>query len=246
MAGYSARSLVGYRQWHHRRFVGSSAVCLTFRRWLGVWTDVPFVLGFFLDIHRQQADGRCVNTGSARTGGSRPGAWIESESIVDEGNATVTERTVWNLAARADVAEPDTEGSAGADFLRRVESAVDDVLQYGEGADIDDYRDGITEQADSCVPVYTHQRWAAFVDLGAYGEDIDELGQPGDLTTAAGYALYLIAERLLTALVEDVLDERAEAADDEGDDDTESSASRQHFIDTGRYLTRDEAAEASS
>lgn len=138
---------------------------------------------------------------------------------MNQGNGT--DRTVWQLARLAECADPDSQESEGAAFLRRVEASVSDVLQYAEGDEIDDYSQGIHEQADGCVPVYTAHRWTVFADLAAWQEDIEELGQPGDMTTAAGYALYMIAERLLSALVEEALEDRAEATDD---DDAEVTA----------------------
>ena len=110
---------------------------------------------------------------------------------------TETERTVWTLAGMAEVSSPDSLTSPGAEWLQRVALTVDDVRDY------DDIDDGIHEQADGLVPVYTHHRWQVFVDLAAYTEDVDELAGAFDhsMEGRAGIALYLIAERLLTALV---------------------------------------------
>lgn len=99
----------------------------------------------------------------------------------------------YQLANLAGVACPDSVESPGAQFLRGVESAAEDV------ADPDD----VGEVADGCVPVYTHERWQVFVDLAAFNEDPSELGgDSADLTQAAGVALYMIAERLLAVLLE--------------------------------------------
>lgn len=103
----------------------------------------------------------------------------------------------------AGVASPDSPDSPGAEWLMLVERAAGDIERD---------EDGISETADAIVPVYTHQRWLVFVDLAAYQEDPSGLGaDTSDMTAAAGVALYMIAERLLTALLED----RDEDEDDE-------------------------------
>lgn len=113
------------------------------------------------------------------------------------------ERTVWALARLATVADPDTPDSPGARWLRQVEASAQ-VLIDDEATGSDD----ISEQADLVVPVYTHERWTVFVDLCAYSEDISELSggrissDSNALTEAAGWALYLVAERLIRALIE--------------------------------------------
>jgi len=93
------------------------------------------------------------------------------------------------LADLADCSDPDGPDSPGATFLWSVADAVADV------------RDGydLFETADGLVPVYTHELWTTFVDLGAYNEDT--YTDREDITTIARIALFQIAERLLTALV---------------------------------------------
>jgi hypothetical protein len=49
-----------------------------------------------------------------------------------------------------------------------------------------------------------------FVDLAAWQEDIEEFGPITDMEQGAGVALYMIAERLLTAIVEDEIEQRIE------------------------------------
>lgn len=106
-------------------------------------------------------------------------------------------RTAWQLARLADCMDPDSNESAGARFLERVEA------DYLEAVEDERYDGDETphEIADNAVPVYTHERWQAFVDLGAYQEDVTELGDDGsDLTQSAAVALYMIAQRLVYAL----------------------------------------------
>lgn len=66
------------------------------------------------------------------------------------------------------------------------------------------------------MPVYTHNIWQVFVDLGAYREDVTELADPErGMEHMAQVALYMIAERLLYALTE------GDDEEDEEDEDTE-------------------------
>jgi hypothetical protein len=95
--------------------------------------------------------------------------------------------------------DPDSIDSPGAKFLERVESNI--IERRGEGS-LDE--DSIHELADSAVPIYTHERWQVFVDLGAYQEDVSEIGASSeDLTQCAAVALYLIADRLARALMDE-------------------------------------------
>lgn len=123
----------------------------------------------------------------------------QEEEEEEEEPAPKADRTVWQLARLADCADPDAWNSIGAKFLVRVETALEDAQDGAWGVSQDD----LAELADGCVPIYTHEVWATFVDLAAYEEDVSELvGSERDLTKCASVALYLIAERLLTALVQ--------------------------------------------
>ena len=119
---------------------------------------------------------------------------MSNDNAVDEG------RTVWQLARMAGVSDPDSQESAGAVWLRRVEGTADELGEYG-----DDVEDAIHELADSLVPIYTHERWQVFVDLAAYQVDIaDWVAGSEDMETLAGYALYEVARTLLTELADEV------------------------------------------
>ncbi len=110
-------------------------------------------------------------------------------------------KNAYQLASMAGVISPDSLESQGALFLLSI--AEDYTDRYYEGS-MDE--DTIYEIADNAVPIYTHERWEVFVDLAAYMEE-DQTGfEPGDMTSAAGVALYAIAERLVQAL----MDEREE------------------------------------
>ena len=121
-------------------------------------------------------------------------------------------RSAYALANLADCATPDTPTSAGAAFLLGVQQTVRDDY---ERDDLND--DTAHEIADAAVPTYTGDLWRTFVDLAAYQEDPTELGveDGSDMDQAARVCLYMIAERLASALIEEI----READDDEAGDD---------------------------
>lgn len=123
---------------------------------------------------------------------------------------------VYDLASLAEVKAPDTRESAGARLLVRIQdeaNGVDeralldcvrefsgDLEDFGVNDLSDDLRDSMSEWADSCVQIYTHQCWAEFADLCLWEEDLSDLGpvDGDDLTkTVAMRAQYIVAERLL-------------------------------------------------
>lgn len=108
----------------------------------------------------------------------------------------------YQLARLAECTDPDSLESDGSRWLLRVASDIPDLMES------DDPEDTVHEYADGAVPHMTHERWKIFVDLGAYSEDLSELdfeydadNSQADLTGAAGVALYMIADRLLRALI---------------------------------------------
>lgn len=127
-------------------------------------------------------------------------------------------RLPWRLARLADCSDPDKVDSPGALFLFSIE---DDARERWEDMttderEADDIVDTWHEVADRAVPIYTHELWSMFVDLGAYNEDPTELGiTADDMTLCAQVALYMIAERLCHALA----DEWRNEDDDEDDDE---------------------------
>ncbi len=120
----------------------------------------------------------------------------------------MTERTIYTLARMAECYDPDSLTSPGGRWLQIVESAASDLADY------DDQEDGMHEVADSLVPIYAAEVWAVFVDLGAYQQDVDDYGPITDMEKGAQIALYMIAETLLRAVLED----DAETTDDDDDD----------------------------
>jgi hypothetical protein len=112
-----------------------------------------------------------------------------------------TERryTAYRLANMAGCAGPDSATSAGADFLQEIADAVIERLEDGSFDD-----DTSHEIADSAIPVYTNDVWRTFADLCAWVEDPTELGFDGsDMEQRAKVCLYIIAERLVSAIRDD-------------------------------------------
>ncbi len=142
---------------------------------------------------------------------------------------TTTEpANAFQLASMAECGTPESSVSPGADFLRHVQTDVQERVEWEieqnhaetiEEA-CDSLRDngGLSEIADSAVPIYTHTLWATFVDLAAYQEDPSELGADSpDMQQSAGICLYLIAERLAYALAEDMKDNATDTDTEEND-----------------------------
>jgi hypothetical protein len=131
--------------------------------------------------------------------------------------------SVYGLARMADTGDPDTSDSQGATFLADVREAVAEGIEYAEPTgpeDVQRWADAAAHEiADSAVPIYNADRWATAGDLCAWQEDVRDYGEPEDLMQAVGWALYMIAERLVVALVQDVIDE---LADDDDDDEGEA------------------------
>lgn len=117
----------------------------------------------------------------------------------------MTDLTVYALARLADCAEPDSPDSPGGQWLRRLAEDAFDVLRDRSAEE--EPQDVIHEIADAYVPVYTIDVWKIFVDLGAWEALQDAWddglisGPPEHRDQHAQVALYVIAERLLTALL---------------------------------------------
>lgn len=101
----------------------------------------------------------------------------------------------------ADCGTPDTQDSPGAKLLTSVRDAVVEAIERGyttlDDADYDGTVAGIADQAPS---IWTHEKWAQFLDLCAYQEEPETGEWPTDLDNAASVALYQIAERLARQL----------------------------------------------
>ncbi|WJN63323.1 Ocr-like antirestriction protein [Streptomyces phage phiScoe54] len=130
--------------------------------------------------------------------------------------------THWSLAVDAESSSPDSDESAGARFLRGIRDSVieavewrieHDELSLAEAVEDIRYVGADGEIADGAVPVYTYDKWLTFTDLGAWTEDVSEIADTSvyaDLDTQAGWALYLIAYRLVAKLLQDIEDNAGE------------------------------------
>jgi hypothetical protein len=134
--------------------------------------------------------------------------------------STVREWNPFHLASEAGCPSPDSADSAGAQFLSSVRDSTIESLDYlfdGDSTDLSEamqYNGADHDVADSAVPVYTHDLWATFVDLGAYGEDVSDYEPDGsDIEKIAQLALYVIAERLIHAVTEAIETDLSDAVD---------------------------------
>lgn len=127
---------------------------------------------------------------------------MTASNTAEEAAQRVAAMEVFELARLADCVSPDSATSPGASFLDGVRRAVLDAVAYGQDRD-----DSIPEIADGAPSVYTHGRWQEFLDLAAYQEDPRELADGfKDMTDSAHACLYLIAERLASALWDELED----------------------------------------
>jgi hypothetical protein len=124
-------------------------------------------------------------------------------------------RHVYSLARDAETLDPDGEDSPGARLLSSVRDSVIEAVEYkvSEGLTLveaaEDVRDGdeLGEIADGAPSVYTHQVWTEFLDLGGYREDLEPHDlNVDDLNKIPGIALYHIAYRLASTLLEEIAD----------------------------------------
>ncbi len=143
------------------------------------------------------------------------------------------ERSAFWLAGsdQANTYPPDGLDSEGAQFLTSVRDAALEWWSYMPEADRDDADAAASEQTDACVPVYTHQMWKTFIDLGAYNED-DATDVTDTMTGMASYALHLIAERLFLALVAELIEAREEDELDEDECEGHESLDGAHMGET--------------
>ena len=123
---------------------------------------------------------------------------------------TINNLNAYRLANMANVASPDTQDSHGAQLLTRVRDALVEWVEYRQGEDVETLgvkaQDDAFEQADSTVPVYTHQIWQTFIDLAAYSDEASDEFDGATMTEQASYVLARIAERLFVALAEEYVE----------------------------------------
>lgn len=175
--------------------------------------------------------------------------------------ADLATRSVPHLAQFADCQCPanhkgDPRGADGRRFLSHVAGqtadALADILDDELGPDataaeitaaVERFRDGEDDDnraldiADGAPSVWTATRWAEFVDLAAWQEDVSEWdGAGAELTDLAGYALAEIARRLVDALAGEVVELAQQYAED---DETPAPTVREiaaEFADDARVV----------
>jgi hypothetical protein len=140
----------------------------------------------------------------------------------------------WRLARTADCSCPEGAEREGAAFLDSVFSdflyTAQNDLDVSGGDDANDVRRALEafewhETADGAVPIWTHQKWVTFVQIGAYDEDVSDLVDSRKVTgdDCANAALYIIADRLLRALSEELADKCDEVEADLRDEDEDTA-----------------------
>lgn len=165
-------------------------------------------------------------------------------------------RSVPHFASLAECHTP-PHGSGGAWFLAHVAgetvdalaSTLDDLGPDATAAQIvaaaHRVRDGevAREIAEGAPDVVTAVRWAEFVDLHAWQEDVSEWDGAGvELTDLAGYALAEIARRLVDALAGEVI----ELAQEHAADNVSAPSVREiaaEFVDDERVAEIDHPAD---
>lgn len=133
--------------------------------------------------------------------------------------AAISDLTVYELASLADT-YADNEDAEG--FLDGIRIGVLEAADYIEADDweremVEDYSGQAHTIADGAPSIWTMQKWTEFVGTRAYHEDpVGEFGHSGeDMDQLASVALYMIAQRLVAALVTEIHDSLLE---DEGEE----------------------------
>lgn len=117
------------------------------------------------------------------------------QTILEE-QETYSEFTLANMASAS------FDSEVGASFLKSVRDSFVEYASYDEDGTTD-WDDATHEIADGAVPVYTSDLWKTFEAMGAWTEDVTELGEIASMVKGAQIALFLIAERLVRALAEE-------------------------------------------
>lgn len=119
-----------------------------------------------------------------------------------------------DLASLAECLAPDPHESAGIAFLERIRNAVLDHVEKGlaeTGEVVSEFirweREAIQDDVANKAPSQdTPRKWREFVELGAYREDLSDMGTPTD-TTPGGWAevaIFKIAFRLVSNLLTEI------------------------------------------
>lgn len=97
------------------------------------------------------------------------------------------------------------DNEAASQFLIRIRN---DVLDAITEIPPDDWEVQIEESyiPDGAISIYTHTMWDQFVGTRAWTEDISDYGDIEDMAAGASRCLYEIAQRLVWALSEKILE----------------------------------------
>jgi hypothetical protein len=134
--------------------------------------------------------------------------------------STIAEYSANGLANLADCAN---DNEQAADFLAGVRDAV--VELTGEIAPedwqrdaVENYAGALDQIADNAMSVYTFEKWQQFTGTRAWSEDLSEwVPNHTDMGKLADLALFIIANRLAVALVEEIAENMADTCADLGE-----------------------------
>lgn len=159
-----------------------------------------------------------------------------------DAHTNIEQATIYTLANDADCASPDSTDSPGAGLLNTVRTMVleswAEAMPSDERGDVRelldvDWSDTAHTIADGAPSVYTYELWTQFVDLAAW-QELDEVIGDGLLDISSDnptfaipdVCLYSIARRLALVLLESLVDalqtdvDNLDEADDEADDES--------------------------
>lgn len=114
-----------------------------------------------------------------------------------------------NVTRLAYLADCSVDGSAARDFLEGIRDAFVEQYEWAEENDnlgrfLEDYSGELTDIADGAVPIYNHELFKVMVETRAWAEDISEYGEMKDLLQATQVAVYMVADRLVHALANEL------------------------------------------
>lgn len=115
---------------------------------------------------------------------------------------------VWELAELADVERPDSPFSPGGRWLADVR---DQFAEHVDTVGTEEAANGLHDIADAAAPIWTHEAWSVWTDLGLWTE-LDPLGDYAEsivdaITANQAYRVpmigaYAAAYRLASALLD--------------------------------------------
>lgn len=133
---------------------------------------------------------------------------------------TIAEIRGYNGHQLANIADSYADNDEAKSFFWSIRDSVLEAAHYFAAEDwnrqmVEDYSGDAAEIADNAPSVYTWAKWQQFVGTSAFREDPTELGFNGsDMGEGAGICLYIIAQRLVYALAQEIQESIT-------DDDTE-------------------------